>query len=187
MLFDIEAASCAARSWPASRASTAATRAPCAPSRSATACCRAPTARRCSPAAKPRRWWSPRWAPSATRSASTRWPASTKTASCCTTTCLPSPPAKWAAWAAQAPRDRPRPPGQARAGGRAAEQGRVPLHHARGVRDHRIQRLLVDGLRLRRLPVADGRRRAHEGARGRHRHGPDQGRQPLRRADRHPG
>jgi polyribonucleotide nucleotidyltransferase len=56
MLFDIEAASCAARSWPASPASTAATPAPCAPSRSATACCRAPTARRCSPVAKPRRW-----------------------------------------------------------------------------------------------------------------------------------
>ena len=50
-------ASCAARSWPASRASTAATRAPCARSKSATACCRAPTARPCSPAARPRRWW----------------------------------------------------------------------------------------------------------------------------------
>ena len=87
----------------------------------------------------------------------------------------------------QAPRNRPRPPGQARAGRRAADQGRVPLHHARGVRNHRVQRLLVDGFGLRRLPVADGRRRADEGPRGRHRHGPDQGRQPLRRADRHPG
>ena len=90
-------ASCAARSWPASRASTAATRAPCARSRSATACCRAPTARRCSRAARRRRWWWPRWAPSATRSASTRWPASSPTTSCCTTTCRPSPPAKPAA------------------------------------------------------------------------------------------
>ena len=54
-------------------------------------------------------------------------------------------------------------------------------------RDHRVQRLVVDGLGLRRLPGADGRRRAAEGARGRHRDGPDQGRQPLRRADRHPG
>ena len=53
--------------------------------------------------------------------------------------------------------------------------------------DHRVQRLLVDGLGVRWLPVADGRRRAAEGARGRHRHGPDQGRQPLRGADRHPG
>ncbi len=54
-------------------------------------------------------------------------------------------------------------------------------------RDHRIERLVVDGLGLRRLPGADGRRRADEGARGRHRDGPDQGRQPLRGADRHPG
>jgi polyribonucleotide nucleotidyltransferase len=37
-----------------------------------TACCPAPTARRCSRAARPRRWSSPRWAPNATRSASTR-------------------------------------------------------------------------------------------------------------------
>jgi polyribonucleotide nucleotidyltransferase len=52
----------------------------------------------------------------------------------------------------QAPRDRPRPPGQARADRRAAEQGRLPLHAARGVGDHRIQRLVVDGQRVRRLP-----------------------------------
>ena len=87
----------------------------------------------------------------------------------------------------QAPRNRPRPAGQAGADRLPADQGRVPLHHARGVRNHRIQRLLVDGLGVRRLPVADGRRRADEGPRGRHRHGPDQGRQPLRGADRHPG
>ena len=86
----------------------------------------------------------------------------------------------------EAPRDRPRPPGQARAAGRAAEEGRLPVHDARGQRDHRIERLVVDGLGVRRLPGADGRRRADEGPRGRHRHGPDQGRQPLRRADRHP-
>jgi hypothetical protein len=36
----------------------------------------------------------------ATRSASTRWPASSRTASCCTTTCPRSPPARRAAWAA---------------------------------------------------------------------------------------
>ena len=64
--------SCAARSWPASRASTAATRAPCARSRSAPACCRARTARRCSRAARRRRWSSPRSAPRATRRSSTR-------------------------------------------------------------------------------------------------------------------
>jgi len=79
--------------------------------------------------------------------------------------------------------------------GRLAKRALIPLlpakdefpHHPRGLGDHRIQRLQLDGLGLRRLPVADGRRRAHEGARGRHRHGPDQGRQPLRGADRHPG
>ena len=87
----------------------------------------------------------------------------------------------------EAPRNRPRPPGQARADRRAAEEGRLPVHDARGLRDHRVQRLVVDGLGVRRLPGADGRRRADEGARGRHRDGPDQGRQPLRRADRHPG
>ena len=40
------------------------------PARSA--CCRAPTARRCSPAARPRRWWSPRSAPATTSRSSTR-------------------------------------------------------------------------------------------------------------------
>jgi polyribonucleotide nucleotidyltransferase len=37
-------------------------------------------------------------------------------------------------------------------GARAAHQGRVPLHHACGVRNHRVQRLVVDGFGLRRLP-----------------------------------
>ncbi len=87
----------------------------------------------------------------------------------------------------QAPRSRPRPSGQARPGGLPAEQGRIPLHHPRGVGNHRIERFLVDGFGVRRLPVDDGRGRAHEGARGRYRHGPDQGRQQVCRADRHPG
>ncbi len=41
------------------------------------ACCRAPTVRRCSPAAKPRRWWSPRSAPGRTSRSSTRSKANT--------------------------------------------------------------------------------------------------------------
>ena len=57
----------------------------------------------------------------------------------------------------------------------------------RGVRDHRIEWIFVDGFGLRRLPVDDGCRRAHESARGGYRHGPHQRRQPFRRADRHPG
>lgn len=40
---------------------------------------------------KPKHWWSPPWAPSAMRNALTLWLVNTKTASCCTTTCLPLP------------------------------------------------------------------------------------------------
>ena len=65
--------------------------------------------------------------------------------------------------------------------------GRIRLHHPRGFRNHRIQRFQLDGFGMRRLSGADGRRRAAEGARGGYRHGPDQGRQPLCRADRHSG
>ena len=87
---------------------------------------------------------------------------------------------------AEAARDRPRPPRQARAARGAADRRGVRLLDARRLRDHRVQRLVVDGLGLRRQPRADGCRRADQGARRRHRDGPDQGRQPLRRADRHP-
>ena len=73
--------SCAARSWPASRASTAATPAPCARSRSATACCRGSTVRRCSPVVRRRRWWPPRWAPTAIRRRSMHSPASSASTS----------------------------------------------------------------------------------------------------------
>ena len=126
--------SCAARSWPASRASTAATRAPCARSRSAPACCRAPTARRCSRAARRRRWWPPRSAPSATRSASTRSPGEY-------TRALHAPLQHAAVrhrrnrprGLAQAPRDRPRPPRQARAGRRAADRRKSSRYSMRVV------------------------------------------------------
>ena len=62
------------------------------------ASCRAPTARRCSPAAKRRRWSSPRSAPARTSSSSTRSRARTRRTSCCTTTSLPTRSAKPAAW-----------------------------------------------------------------------------------------
>jgi ribonuclease PH len=87
---------------------------------------------------------------------------------------------------AQAPRDRPRPPRQARAARGAALEGGVRLHAARGLGDHRVERLVVDGLGLRRLPRADGRRRAPQGPRRGHRDGPHQGRRALRGAHRHP-
>ena len=64
--------SSATRSCPASRASTAATRAPCARFRFAPACCRARMAPRCSRAARRRRWSSQRWAPRATSRSSMR-------------------------------------------------------------------------------------------------------------------
>ena len=87
----------------------------------------------------------------------------------------------------QATRDRSWPPGQACAAGGLAHRGRIRLFDARRVRDHRIERLELDGFGVRRLSGADGCRRADEGARRGHRHGADQGRQPLRGAVGHSG
>ncbi len=61
---------------------------------------------------------------------------------------------------ARPPRDRPRQARLARSASDDAGQGQVPLHRARGVGDHREQRLLVNGLRMRRRARADGCRRA---------------------------
>jgi polyribonucleotide nucleotidyltransferase len=58
-------------------------------------------------------------------------------------------------------------------------QGRIPLHDPRGLGDHRVQRLVVDGDGLRRLAGADGCGRAAEAADRGHRHGPDPGRHAL--------
>ena len=88
---------------------------------------------------------------------------------------------------ARPPRDRPRQARLARAAPDAARQGQVPLHDPHRVGDHREQRLVLDGLGLRRLAGADGCGRADGPAGGRHRHGPDQGRRALRRPVRHPG
>ena len=74
------------------------------------------------------------------------------------------------------PRDRPRRAGRARAARDAARRGRVPLHGAHRVRHPRVERLVVDGLDLRRHARPDGRRRAPEEPGGRRRHGPRQGR-----------
>jgi polyribonucleotide nucleotidyltransferase len=57
---------------------------------------------------------------------STRWLASSKTASCCTTTCLPSPPAKWAAWARPSAAKSATAVWPSALWPPAAEQGRVP-------------------------------------------------------------
>ena len=85
------------------------------------------------------------------------------------------------------PRNRPRPPGQARADPAAAGPGRLPVHHPPRLGNHRVQRLLVDGFGLRRFAGHDGRRRAGQGPRRRRGDGPDPGRRQVRRADRHPG
>ena len=76
----------------------------------------------------------------------------------------------------QPPRDRPRGAGGAGAAAAAAGLREVPLHPAGRLRDPRVQRLLLDGHRLRRLAVADGRGRADEGALRRRGDGAGQGR-----------
>ena len=60
--------SCAATSSTPASASTAARSTRSARSSRKSACCRAPTARPCSPAARPRPWSSPPWAPATTSS-----------------------------------------------------------------------------------------------------------------------
>ena len=84
-------------------------------------------------------------------------------------------------------RDRPRRAGRARARAGAAERGGVPVHHPRRVGGGEQQRLDQHGEHLRQHPVADGRRRADQGAGGRCGDGPDHrsGDRPLRGADRH--
>ena len=58
------------------------------------------------------------------------------------------------------PRNRPRRACRARAGADDAHRREVPLHRPRRLRHPRIQRLVLDGLGLRRLAVDDGRGRA---------------------------
>ena len=57
-------------------------------------------------------------------------------------------------------------------------RGRVPVHHAPGLRGRQLERLDLDGERLRQHAGADGRRRADQGAGRRRRDGP---RSPSRR------
>ena len=56
-----------------------------------------------------------------------------------------------------------------------------------GLRDARVERLVVDGLGVRLDARADGRRRADQGARLGHRDGPREGGRRLRHPHRHPG
>ena len=67
------------------------------------------------------------------------------------------------------------------------ERGGVPLRAPARVRRDVVQRLHVDGERLRLHPVADGRGGADQGAGRGHRDGHDRRRRPVRDAHRHPG
>ena len=89
--------------------------------------------------------------------------------------------------APEAPRGGPRRPGRARTGARAARHRHLPLRHPRGLRGARVQRLLLHGLHVRKLPGPDGRRRADLRARLRCGHGPHQGGRRRGHPLRHPG
>jgi polyribonucleotide nucleotidyltransferase len=63
---------------------------------------------------------------------------------------------------ARPPRNRPRQARLARGASDAADQARFPLHAARRLGDHRVERLVLDGDRLRHVAGADGCGRAAE-------------------------
>ena len=132
-------------------------------SRSRSACCRAPTARRCSRAARrrPSRW--SRSAPRARRCAWTRSGSRRPSATSTTTTSRPSRSGEAGFMRGPKRRDI----GHGALAERALvpmipSQEDVPLHDSRRVGHPRVQRLLVDGLGLRLLAVADGRGRADQ-------------------------
>ena len=85
----------------------------------------------------------------------------------------------------EAPRHRPRRARRARAGPDDPVAGGLPVHDPRRVGHPRVQRLVVDGLGVRLLAVADGRGRAAQVAGRRRRHGPHQGGRRLHRPHRH--
>ena len=75
---------------------------------------------------------------------------------------------------AQASRDRSWASCQALAGGCAAGPAGFLVHHPCGLRDHRIERLQLDGIGVRRFAGDDGCGRAAQERRCRYRHGLDQ-------------
>ena len=85
------------------------------------------------------------------------------------------------------PRNRPRRAGGTLADADDAGRRAVPLHRPHRVRHPRVERLLVDGVGLRRIAGDDGRRRAAQERGRRHRDGPGDGREDrqVRRALRH--
>ena len=88
---------------------------------------------------------------------------------------------------AEAARHRPRRPRPAGpAGGHPAGRG-LPVHDPARLRDARVERLVVDGVRLRLDARADGCRCADHGTGLGHRDGARQGGRRLRHPHRHPG
>ena len=87
----------------------------------------------------------------------------------------------------EAARHRPRCARAAGARGGHPDPRGLPVHDPDRLGDARVERLVVDGLGLRLDAVAHGRRRADQGARLGHRHGPREGGRRLRHPDRHPG
>ncbi len=83
------------------------------------------------------------------------------------------------------PRNRPRRPGRAQRQADAARPREFPLHDPHHLRHPGIQRLQLDGQRVRGDAGPDGRRRAHQQPRGRHLRRPGQGSRSLGPADRH--
>ena len=73
-------------------------------------------------------------------------------------------------------RDRPRRSRRARPAAGHSGRGAVPLHDPRRLRHPRVERIVVDGLGVRRLALDDGRRRAARRASRRRRDGPGDGR-----------
>ena len=151
------------------------------------ACSRPCTAPACSSGARPRCSTSPPSACPAWSRCSTRSASSTASATCTTTTSRRTPPVRPASCAA---RSAARSATACWPSGRSCPvlpvEGRVRLHDPPRLRRAVVQRLHLDGLGLRFDPVADGRRRADQGAGRRHRHGPRLRRGQVHDADRHP-
>ena len=79
-------------------------------------------------------------------------------------------------------RNRPRGAGRTQRQAGPARPGRLPLHDPRHLRHPGVERLQLDGLRLRRHPGLDGGRRADQQPGGRHLDRPGQGARSLRAA-----
>ncbi len=176
---------CARRCSTPATASTAASRTKSARSRSTPACCRARTARRSSRAARRRRS-----SPSTLGTANDVQRLDSIDEAGETTKSFMLhynfPPFSTGEVrpmrGTQPPRDRPRQPGRARAAERAADVRGVPVHDPHRVRRPRVERLVVDGVGLRRLARAVRCRRADSRRRRRRRDGTHQGRQASTRS-----